>query len=367
MLIARNRYRCEQCGNINETGERPGRNEQANQRRTNTMANAPINTGGGGVPLDLQGFANQLATGIAESRASTIIGGREPIMRLGRDGDWIYGQENEPVQEGSQWIINIRTLAHGWQCWAGGNDGRDGKPKAKNSLKGEKLDPMTVPKPPRPAPIDGTEWSELRAFQLKCCYGDDEGVQVIYKTNSDGGMRAVDALLVEILKQLRIDPAHAFPIVTLESDSYNHPSWGKIYKPILSIVGWADTNLNFADNAGDGDGDDDGDGVAEGDYIDGDGEVIDESDLAVDDGNGDDPPAEPEPAPTTRRRAAAAPPPQTQARKQPLPPRTAAAAAPKPGAKPATATAPKAGAKPAAPAPTGAAHTGQRRRPGAGH
>ena len=48
-----------------------------------------------------------------------------------KSGNWVFGMENEEVQGGSRWIVNIMSLAHGWCCWVetSGND--------KNKLKGE--------------------------------------------------------------------------------------------------------------------------------------------------------------------------------------------------------------------------------------
>jgi hypothetical protein len=53
-------------------------------------------------------------------------------------------------------------------------------------------------------------------------------------------MRAVDGLLVEIVRQLKADPMHSCPVVLLKVDSYPHPKWGKTYIPVFDIVGWVD-------------------------------------------------------------------------------------------------------------------------------
>src|SRR6478736_2549700 len=188
----------------------------------NKLTKAPT----GGVPANLADYAAKLQTGIADSRASTVIaGGGKPLLRLLKSGEWVFGASNEEVQEGSSWAVNVLSLAHGWSCWV------EGEGNQKNELKGEILVSMTEPKPVRPPPIQGFDYAEVRAFELKCMDGDDEGTEVLHKTSSVGGMRAVDALLAAIYRQLADDPAHACPVVSLDVDSYQHSKWGKIFTP----------------------------------------------------------------------------------------------------------------------------------------
>ena len=193
-----------------------------------------------GLPED---FASQIAAGIAESRATTVLsGGNKPFLRLLKSGDWVFGQENEEVQPGSRWIINSLTLAHGYCCWVDTG--------SKNELKGDVMMPMTLPKPACPLPIDGTPFVEQRAFELKCLDGTDAGTEVIYKTNSDGGMKAADAVMVAVQQQALVKGnVHLFPIVTMEQTSYKHSKYGEIFKPIFEIVGWADIHAVQAEQA----------------------------------------------------------------------------------------------------------------------
>jgi hypothetical protein len=188
-----------------------------------------------------QEFAKQLAEGIAESRASTILsGGGTPLLRLLKRGNWVFGMENEEVQGGSRWIVNIMSLAHGWCCWVetSGND--------KNKLKGEVMVSITKPKPAMPPPIDNTPYKEQRAFNLKCYDGEDAGAEVAYKTNSDGGMKAFDKLILAIQQRLVADPLHCCPVLVFGAESYDHPKWGETWKPIFDIVDWSDMNGNLA-------------------------------------------------------------------------------------------------------------------------
>jgi len=178
-------------------------------------------------------YADKLLGGIAESRASThLAGGGKPFLRMMKSGEWVFGPSNEEVQEGSRWVINITSLVHGWCCWVDAGGG-------KNELQGEVMVSMTQPKPARPAPIGGTPYAEQRGFALKCIDGADAGTEVIFKTNSIGGMNAVDDLLAKIHGRLAVNRKYPCPVVTLASDHYQNKKYGRIYVPILTVAGWS--------------------------------------------------------------------------------------------------------------------------------
>jgi hypothetical protein len=194
-----------------------------------------VTTKPAGLPADM---LSKIASGIAENRAATsVAGGGKPLLRLLRDGIWVYGQENIEVQDKSRWAVNPMQLSHGWVCWL------DGGPNAKNEMAGEIMGPMWEPRVPKPAPVGNTPFKEQFGCELKCISGDDAGVEVQFKTPSDGGIRAMIKLRDEVQRHLANGGA-AFPCPVLEltEESYNHSKWGKIYKPIMDIVGWCDMN-----------------------------------------------------------------------------------------------------------------------------
>jgi hypothetical protein len=233
--------------------EQRGVNNMATQVRTRDGGGGGGNRAGGNVVdmSNLKEFAARLNAGIQKSQSSTVIaGGGKPLLRLRKELGWQFGPSNEQVQEGSQWAVNIFTLSHGWQCWV------RQKANDKGVLKGEVFVPITSDKPPRPAPIDGTEFEEARSFELKCTLGDDEGLEVQYKVRSIGGLRACSDLVDAISEQLVHDPAHATPVIELEMDSYEHKGLGTlVYIPIFKIVEWTDYHINNmpADASGDED------------------------------------------------------------------------------------------------------------------
>ena len=183
-------------------------------------------------------YAAQLMSGIAQARAVTKISGfgGKDLMRLNdKDGSWNFGQSNEEVQKGSRWVINTRSIMHGYTCWVD-----RGK---KNELALDAMVPVTQDKGVQPGPIEGRECKDTRAFDLKCIDGSDKDVECHYKSASDGCIRAVDALMGKIYSQVAVDRVYFCPVVVLESESYWHAKWGKdIFKPIFRLVGWANMN-----------------------------------------------------------------------------------------------------------------------------
>ena len=189
------------------------------------------------VPVGIGGdLLAKLQSGIANSRAQTVVTGGKPFLRMLRDGVWVYGQKDEEVQEGSSWAINPLSLGHGWCCWPK-NDG--GGP---NKMLGEHMVPMFEPRPPKPEPIEGFPFTQQFSCEMRCLDGEDQGTEVLYKVNSVGGTNAIQKLLEVIQRQLADNPAFPCPVVDLLTDHYQHPQYGKIYVPVFDVTGFCDMN-----------------------------------------------------------------------------------------------------------------------------
>ena len=192
------------------------------------------------LPAIPEDYAAALMSGIAESKASTIVaGGGKDLLRMLKSGEWVFGQGNEEVQPGSRWIANVMSFQHGWCCWV------EGGPGQKNELRGEVMVSMAKAKPPCPPPIDGTPYKEQRVFDLKCLDGADAGTEVTHKVGSIGGMRATLDLLDKVRGRLATNPKYSCPVLVLGTDHYDHNKWGRIYTPVLEVVGWSDMRGNL--------------------------------------------------------------------------------------------------------------------------
>ena len=193
-------------------------------------------------------YLNALASGVGNAlQVMPMSGGGKPILRMLKTGIWVFGVGDDRVQEGSSWAINPQQMQHGWVCW-------DADPnRQKNGTLGERLVPVTKPMPEMPEPIRGNEWQAQRVFELKCLDGEDEGVEVMYKAQSDGGKQAAGNLYAAFSKQLewlRINkesPAYIVPIIKLKSTYYTHQMYGQIFKPALDLVTWATMDLERQD------------------------------------------------------------------------------------------------------------------------
>lgn len=155
--------------------------------------------------------------------------GGEPILRLLKDGSWVYGQDNVEVQDGSLWAVNPLSIRHGFVSW---NDDA--------TIVGELMVPMGEPLPPRASLSEtGFDWDQQLSCQLRCMSGEDIGTQTIYKVTSKGGLGALERLITALAMQIDADPEHPVPLVELTHDSYQHKKYGKVYVPVFEVRKWA--------------------------------------------------------------------------------------------------------------------------------
>jgi len=179
-------------------------------------------------------FGVNLMKGIEQTRSTLSTGGGgKPFLRLSREGDYIYGPQNTDVQGGSHWAVNLASLEHGWVCWGDGE------------LLGQVMCSVQLPAPARPPAIEGYQFEAQFGMSLACILGDDTGLEVIYKNNSLGYRKAYDKLLADVRGRYAGDQQFYWPVIELETSSYPHKKYGKIYEPIFKIVGWADANGNL--------------------------------------------------------------------------------------------------------------------------
>ena len=189
------------------------------------------------------GALGALRTGLANVRTKLPESGGSPYLRLLKDGDWVFGQEDNAVADGTEAVINPLSIKHGYSCWTNRQPG-----EGKNELKGELMVSVTQTVPPmheldkhvdednggRPCP-----WKDQIAMDVKFLNGKHKGTQVMYKVSSVGGINACRDVMDQMLAKLDEDTEFVCPIVKLGSDSYKHNTYGKTYVPVIEVVGWA--------------------------------------------------------------------------------------------------------------------------------
>lgn len=195
------------------------------------------------------GAVANLRNALQNVKSHIRTAGGDPILRLLKDGVWVYGQENIEVEDGSQWALNVPEIMHGWVAWTD-YDKDELKTHKRNEIVHEVMVPMTEPLPPADA-LPKTEWRYTQQIELQfmCVSGADVGTQVCYKTTSAGGMNAVNKLIGELMAQLDKDPNKPIPLCVFQSDSYQHKTYGKTYVPVIAVSRWVEMTEDMPEAA----------------------------------------------------------------------------------------------------------------------
>ena len=175
-----------------------------------------------------------LQTALANVNTAAIIGrtGLPMLLFKSREnnGTWVFGQRRTIPEEGSKWAVNPLTFKYGYICFGDNNKVAD-----------ERLVPVTQPKPViTELPDTGFDWQEEWAVNMKCLSGADAGAEVIFKANTDGGIKAI-VIMLDLVRDRLNGGQHdgkIVPIALLEKDSYQHGQYGKVWFPVLNTIDW---------------------------------------------------------------------------------------------------------------------------------
>lgn len=182
------------------------------------------------LPSSVANMATAIAASINQAGANTTNGFYGGMDKYGTH---FYGADRTEVNPNDKWAGNIEMFTHGFVAWGTAAHGTEGKNV------GEVMVPITQPLPlESDLPEVKGEWSKAICMQLKCIEGEDEGVQILWKSNSYGGRKAYGALMTQVMEKLNDGDAACFPVMQLLSDSYNHKKYGKIFTPEFKVVGW---------------------------------------------------------------------------------------------------------------------------------
>jgi hypothetical protein len=148
-------------------------------------------------------------------------------------GTWLFGMKKTVVEDDSLWGVNPLTFKWGSVGFSNDNKAH------------ERLVPVNQPKPEvMELPDMGFEWRDQMTVNMKCVSGTDAGVEVVFKTATDGGIKAVVGLIDVVRDRFNAGEhgGKVVPIVRLEKDSYPHGQYGRIWFPVLTIVDWMSLN-----------------------------------------------------------------------------------------------------------------------------
>lgn len=161
-------------------------------------------------------------------------------MKLNKGGFWVYGSDDIEVEDGAKWAVDPRSFATGYVAWK------------TSEMLGEEMasihaDPIALAN----LPDVGAAWTGQVSMQMVCINGEDKGTPAIYKNSSQGGRSRFNELLQQVLVHYSANEGtdKVVPVIELSQDSYKHKEWGKIHKPIFTIVEWVTLDQGFEDAA----------------------------------------------------------------------------------------------------------------------
>jgi len=166
-----------------------------------------------------------------EAKRSRIVG---KLLKLTKSGQWIAGENRDPIEEDVALIAYMPEMLKGWIKW------EDGRPT--EQIMGKIADRFT---PPRRSELGDTEpqyWAEQRdpwQFAYYLIMMDPHTGQIYtYAPSSDGGRQALAGLAETYGHAARHRPDE-LPVVHLGSSSYPHERYGDIWKPVFTVQYWA--------------------------------------------------------------------------------------------------------------------------------
>lgn len=170
---------------------------------------------------------------------STIIG---QLLKFTK-GDFVVGQDNDPVKIGTRMVANMDQLLVGWQRW------EDQRPA--EQIMGPISDGFVPPKRDTLSFNDPDEWEQdestgkprdpwVYSHMLLMKDPGKKGQLYTYTTNSAGGKKAMAKLCFDYGKEMSEHPDE-YPVCELGVESYLHsnPAYGRIKNPTFTIIGWA--------------------------------------------------------------------------------------------------------------------------------
>lgn len=170
--------------------------------------------------------------------APRAVGG--DFMRFGKDGKWSFGRENKEVDTDNDYaVLNVLAMKEGYVCWE--DNGEEG---TANKKLGEVMAPVNDPIDVNELEDHGFDWKRQQSIQMKFIEGAYEGTQTVYAPSSQGGLEALGSVIERVNERIEQENPYFFPICAFDQTWYKHPKWGKTYKPVIDIVGWADVEGN---------------------------------------------------------------------------------------------------------------------------
>ena len=167
----------------------------------------------------------------AQAMTPVSTSGDFQYLKMTKVGEWVYGANETEVGKDSAFVIDPNTYSQGFVAW------HSGELIAENMSVAGQPPVVLADCPTLPA---GVSYDSQVAFALKGIEGEEEGVQLLYKVSSKGGKGAIAILLEQIIHRGMAGEETLCPVVVLDTSSYKHKKYGKIYTPVLTVDEWVD-------------------------------------------------------------------------------------------------------------------------------
>lgn len=151
-----------------------------------------------------------------------------------RTGEWLLGADKEPCT-GDVFSLDVASLKHGYILWH--MKKADRRLVAINQA-------LPTPQEPIYYQVKGKEVCD-EASEARSLDGTfSDGTRFTLEMSTYGGRKAIDGIITELVNRFAQQSPFLFPQVALESDSYEHGQYGKVFTPELRAVAWFDAEGN---------------------------------------------------------------------------------------------------------------------------
>lgn len=183
--------------------------------------------------LPTTGITAALQQKLAENKVSPTAGGGTAFLKFDarRSGEWLFGPGAEPVSS-EVFALDLESMQHGYIQWHQKKVNRRMVPVDRDLP--EPQDPIYYKDSRGKDQTD--EATEGRSFEGTFA----DGERFVFETNSFGGRKATDSVFGEVFARALAHSSYLWPHVRLDSNSYDHPEYGQIFEPVLTVVEWYD-------------------------------------------------------------------------------------------------------------------------------
>lgn len=191
----------------------------------------------GGHQLPDRAKLSQALAGFSATK-NALMG--KALLKLSKQGVWVFGADNEMLENGTRLVANPASLASGYIAWYQSQvEGEVMQPLSHGPVDPNQLKEVNSGSiPPGKKAASGRGWEAQASIDLMT--QSDVPLSLCYKSSSVGGMKALLSLAGDIAYDMDEDPNRCFPVVELDTDSYTHKEFGEVFTPIVAIVGWLD-------------------------------------------------------------------------------------------------------------------------------